>query len=338
MPTHHQGATGHHLPLPPVTDAEITLSDGSRLTITGDVPASPTERRKQLQGAALYVIAGMLAPHVTGQPDGSTPTYTAAYAGRSQAMRRVERSYRYWVEALHAIEVAGLATIHTPAKWALPYLAHVEAMLIQTLSTAAYAPGYAHQRHDVCMTNTQSAALWAAAQLTTQQIHAGERFAAEAAHHVWTRILDRRVNDWPSPSGNARELAVRVIHHEATQRALDADDIVEHLHAIGYQPDARSQHRTVVRDCGQRDRLGGTSRFHARTLTGVPGARPGVRVYWNPDLPARDAIAGYIDAQRHRPWRRRRVPEAHLPARSRPTIHALSAAIARPTPPESAIA
>lgn len=299
--------------LPAATDLRLTLSDGSRLTITGTVPTAAAARRTLLDNAALYVIGGTLAPHLANGPT----VYTAAYAGRSQALRRVQRSYAYWIDALHAINVTGLALVHTREPWTLARLAHTEAMLIQTLST-----GSATTRYEAVMTNTHSSAIWAEPELTDNEIRANQGLAAEIAHHVATHIHHGRTNvgNWPSPAGNARELAVKVLHH--AERALDADEIVDRLADMGYRPEARTHYRTVVRDLGQRDRLRGTSRFHAETLTGARGARPRVRVYWAPHLNRHDAIADYLAAQNQRPNRIRRH-EPHPPARTRPSLNAI---------------
>lgn len=274
--TTHRPNTPPALTLPPVPTQLITVSDGSRLTITGDVPTDVSERRARVRGAQLYCIAGLLTdPHNPLAP----ARYTAAYLGKSSALYRANTSFTSWVITQRRLQPVAIALLHREDAHEPDVLSALEARCIQLLSTG---PG------NVVMLNRHTSANLASARLSRTQITTVQDLAAEIADHLWRRMLASTTNPHPgAPASNARELAIRCIL--AADRAVDVPDIVALLTAAGHHSTGNTPEFSTRRDLLQRE-----DRGRPRIPTTWHRHR---RLFWPPRLPKHTALARYDQAK-----------------------------------------
>lgn len=249
----------------------VLLPDGWSVTFSPTVTSDLRERRQALAGSQLYCFAGPLA---------DAPNDIAAYAGMSSTLRslRAADSYQHWVEAQQALRDPRAAIVNRDRPTHPDLLRFVEARVIQSLGSG---PGL------IAMLNTHSSAQTCAARLNRKQVLAGQDLAEDLADLLWDRLLDWHVNEWPAPASNTREQSIRIIRRAG--RALDTDEIVQALRAIGHPSRGLTLDRSVRRDLLERE----PSRGRPRILS-TWHLRRRRQIYWTPDVVTRsNAIMGY---------------------------------------------
>jgi hypothetical protein len=190
-------------------------------------------------------------------------------------------------------------------------LRFVEARIIQALGSG---PGL------IAMLNTHSSAQTCAARLDRPQVLSGQDLGEEVSDLLWDRLLDYYVNDWPVPASNTREQSIRIVMRAG--RAVDTDEIVQALRAIGHPSRGLTLERSVRRDLLERE----PSRGRPRILSAWH-LRRRRQIYWAPDAVTRSAaILGYERAH----------PPRSAPTRRGPARPLLPRTLVAPTAPATA--
>jgi hypothetical protein len=252
----------------PDAPVEVTLTDGSLARVYPRVPVTVDDRRSAALQAAIYFFGGHV-DHVGG--------YLGGYLGQSQNLYggRAAESLTRWVLDQRRIRPTGMVLIAPARPYRDGYQRVIEAAAIMTLSARG-----------LHLLNSQSAAPCAARTLSTRERTAAQAVAVQIADVIHEHVFHCATNAYPSPTGNTREAAVRVVLHAA--RALDTDEVVNELRRTGVASTGATWSFTVRRDLHLREKhAGGTPRV-------ATAQHRGRRLYWNPILltPAA-ALAGY---------------------------------------------
>jgi hypothetical protein len=251
-----------------VTPTVVSLFDGATLTISADVPLTPTGRQQAALSGLIYFYGGRI-----DRPSG----YVGGYLGQSGDLDggRPASSLTHWTVTQRRILPVGMALLSRDQPYRNDYRVFVEARAIMVLSASM-----------LWMLNTHTNAGLTSKRLSRAEVFEGQVLATEIASAIRTHLFGGMANSHPSPAANGREAAVRAVLW--APRALDVFEVMRALRAGGLRSKGVSWDFSIRRDLALRElETRGTPRVFSCTHRNR-------RIFWNPiTLTKTQALRGY---------------------------------------------